>query len=254
MVRIFLVFLTSLIISACGFTFPNQEKLANTIPELNVTGDYHHPFFKKVIKELKIAGVNVNVESSSNTINDDDTIPTLIIPKPNVQDYVSAVDSRAQAIESNFIVNIAATLKIPSHRPILMKNSLTRSALNKTGQSLASTIEKETIIDETYDILARQLVFRIAYLGKLSDPNAHTPAPYELVLSDEEIAAYEKAHSSGNLTLLEALQQKDAEEYSNAKQITLDNLNNGTEILQEPKLPKVKPVLKGTTRISTDNE
>ena len=172
MVRIFLVFLTSLIISACGFTFPNQEKLANTIPELNVTGDYHHPFFKKVIKELKIAGVNVNVESSSNTINDDDTIPTLIIPKPNVQDYVSAVDSRAQAIESNFIVNIAATLKIPSHRPILMKNSLTRSALNKTGQSLASTIEKETIIDETYDILARQLVFRIAYLGKLSDPRS----------------------------------------------------------------------------------
>lgn len=230
---------SALLLCGCGFHLPNQAKLDETIPEINVIGDYNSNFYKMVVNRLKANGVKVYAQSSDYYPNDKQGITTLMIPEPQVTDNVVSVNSRAQSIESAIVVSVAATLSVPNHRPIVMRNSTTRSVLNKPGYSLASDVEKEFVIKETKGQLADALVLRLGYLGRSSDPDAVVPQPGELVLSDEENIELAK-HTAG-MTLLEALQAQDNYESTNSQSVTLDELNNGSQILdKEYQLPKVK--------------
>ena len=230
---------SALMLSSCGFHLPNQAKLDKTMPELNVIGDYHHPFYKMVVNRLKANGVTVYAQSSDFYPDQKNNISTLMIPEPQVSDNVVSVNSRAQSIESAIIVSVAATLSVPNHRPILMRNSTTRSILNKPGQSLASDNEKSVVVSETQEQLADALVLRLGYLGRSSDPDSAAPQPGELILSDEE--QINLPHGTAGMTLLEALQAQDHYESSASQSMTLEELNNGTQVLQKDyELPKVK--------------
>ena len=230
---------SAIILSACGFHLPNQAKLDKTIPEINVIGDYHSDFYKMVVTRLKANGVTVNAQSSDFYPKVNQEITTLMIPEPTITDNVVSVNSRAQSIESAIVVSVAATLSVPNHRPIVMRNSTTRSVLNKPGHSLASDVEKEFVVKETQGQLADALVLRLGYLGRSSDPDAVAPQPGELVLTDEE--NIQLTNQRAGMTLLEALQAQDSYESATAPSVTLDELNNGTQILdKEYQLPKVK--------------
>lgn len=228
----------ALLLSGCGFHLPNQAKLDETMPKINVSGDYHHQFYKMVVNRLRANGVEVYAQDSDFFPNLNENIPSLMLPAPQVQDEVVSVNSRAQSIESALLVSIAATLSIPNHRPILMRNSITRSALNKPGQSLASDTEKDMVIQETYAQLADELVMRLSYLGRLSDPDAYAPVPAELVsaIGEEEdpssSARVVQQHAAG-LTLMEALQLQAQYESANATSVTYEQLNNGQAILNQ---------------------
>ena len=211
----------ALLATGCGFHLPNQAKLDDTMPEVVVTGDYHDQFYKLVVRRLR----------------------------PNVLDEVVSVNSRAQSLEYALVVSVAPTLAIPNHRPIMMRNSVTRSVLNKPGQALASDTEKAIVIQETKEDLADQLVMRLSYLGRSSDPDASVPQPAELILAQGESSAQDTAAvtqattQTQGMTLLEALQQQDQYESAQGTQLTLDQLNNGQRILNNKsyELPKVKP-------------
>lgn len=244
--------LVATLATGCGFHLPNQAKLDETMPELVVSGDYHDSFYKMVVNRLRANGVTVYDQNSSYNPEDDahaQELPTLILPQPTVLDEVVSVNSRAQSIEYALVVAVAPTLAIPNHRPIMMRNSITRSVLNKPGQSLASDTEKGVVIQETKENLADQLVMRLAYLGRSSDPDSSSPQPAQLITaqgetSPEEAAAINQAleHRQG-MTLLEALQQQDHYESAQGTQVTLDQLNNGQQVLNNKsyELPKVKP-------------
>ncbi len=204
-----------------------------------------------VVNRLKANGVQVNAQYSGYDPQLSDSIPTLMLPAPKVIDEVISVNTRAQSIENALNVSVAAlnvsvaaTLSIPNHRPILMRNSITRSVINKPGQSLNSDVEKQTVIYETTEHLADQLVTRLGYLGRPSDPNAAIPQPYELISAEGEYVpeAVNNNTNSEGLTLLEALQMQDLNDQAHAKSVSLDELNNGNQILNRTyKLPKVKP-------------
>lgn len=225
----------ALILSGCGFHLPNQDKLNETMPELNVIGDYHHPFYKMVVNRLAANGVQVYAQDSSFEPDLKQPIPSLMLPAPQVRDEVVSVNSRAQSIESSILVSIAATLNIPNHRPILMRNSITRSALNKPGQSLASDTEKAMVITETYAQLADELVLRLSYLGRSSDPDAYVPQPSELTFipseDDPNNLKLMQQQTSG-LTLMEALQLQNQYESVQGQSVSYDQLNNGQSIMQ----------------------
>lgn len=228
---LFLIFLSgALFLSACGFHLPNQAKLDETLPAINIIGDYQHPFYKKVVNQLRTNGVQVNAQSSDYMPDLQQNIPSLMLPAPQVQDEVVSVNSHAQSIESSLLVSIAATLNIPNHSPILMRNSITRSTLNKSGQSLSSDTEKSMVLEETYTQLADELVLRLSYLGRSSDPDAYTPQPNELTYipseDDPQNLRLMKQQTSG-LTLMEALQVHNQYEHMQGQQITYDELNNG---------------------------
>ena len=242
----------SVVLTACGFHLPNQTKLNETMPELVVTGDYHHPFYKMVVNRLKANGVSVIAQSSDFNPDPKDysSIPTLLIPTPQWLDQVVSVNSRAQSIENALVVTVAATLMIPNHRPILMRNSITRSALNKPGQALASDTEKSMVQTETQMQLADELVLRLSYLGRSSDPDEQTPLPADLLYipSEQDSIASYSANAAANyysgLSLMEALQAEDLNDNSMGQQVSYDELNNGQAILNPHnsyKLPKVKP-------------
>ena len=147
--KLILVISFSCLLSACGFELPSQEDLSKAVPKLNVEGDYHSSFYKYVVQKLRMAGVEVNSQNSDYYQNDSE-VPTLMIPTSHVETKVVAVDSMAQSLEENMLISVAATLSIKGHKPILIKNSLTRSILNKSGFALASQTEKDTVIDETF--------------------------------------------------------------------------------------------------------
>lgn len=232
------------LLSACGFHQPHQIKMDEAMPELNVIGDYHHPYYKMVINRLRNNGVKVNAQYSGYHPDLKQPIPYLMLPQPNVENKTVSVDSRAQAIENSLLITTAATLYIPNHRPILMRNSITRSALNKTGQSLASDVEQSTLIDETYQVLADQLVQRLSYLGRYSDPDDQAPMPGELIQArgEESDITYDPKQFEG-MTLLEALQMQMQLDEAQSTAVDFDQLNNGNKVLDPDnyKLPPVKP-------------
>ena len=242
----------ALLATGCGFHLPNQAKLDDTMPEVVVTGDYHDPFYKLVVRRLRANGVTVYAQDSGYDPEKDERaqdLPTLILPRPNVLDEVVSVNSRAQSLEYALVVSVAPTLAIPNHRPIMMRNSVTRSVLNKPGQALASDTEKAIVIQETKEDLADQLVMRLSYLGRSSDPDAAVPQPAELILAQGEASAQDTAAvtqvttQTQGMTLLEALQLQDQYESTQGTQLTLDQLNNGQRVLNNKsyELPKVKP-------------
>ena len=242
----------ALLATGCGFHLPNQAKLDDTMPEVVVTGDYHDQFYKLVVRRLRANGVTVYAQYSGYSPTDDERaqdLPTLILPRPNILDEVVSVNSRAQSLEYALVVSVAPTLAIPNHRPIMMRNSVTRSVLNKPGQALASDTEKAIVIQETKEDLADQLVMRLSYLGRSSDPDASVPQPAELILAQGEASAQDTAAvtqattQTQGMTLLEALQQQDQYESAQGTQLTLDQLNNGQRVLNNKsyELPKVKP-------------
>ena len=225
----------SLMFTGCGFSLPNQANISESITDINLCGDYHDQFYKYVKRDLTTHGVIVH-----DSCDNDTTIPQLVLPNIQTNEYIASVDSKAQAIEYDIIVTSNATLYISNHRPIIIKNSLTRSVLNKTGHSLASENEKRILIDETSQELASQLVMRLNYLGRLSDPNAHIPMPQELVYSQEE--TNKNITAEKKLPLIEALRQADNNDQNQATVVNFDDLNNGHKILEQ-KLPKVEAEL-----------
>ncbi len=237
-----LLSLSLVVLSACGFHLPHQTKLNEALPEINIEGDYHHEFYKKVVQKLRVSGVQVNAQGDRN-FTPDDKVPTLLIPTPSVNNVVVAVDSRAQALERNLFVQVTMTLLIPNHRPLIMKNSLTRAMLNKTGHSLASDNEESIVTSETYDELASQMVLRLGYLGRESDPDARVPLPQDLVESaDDPSSKVETTNPYEGMTIIEALQAQDNAEGTQAQSTTLDDLNNGKQYTN-PQLPPVEPKL-----------
>ncbi len=228
--------LTASLITGCGFHLPNQTALDETMPQINVVGDYHSDFYKMVINRLRANGVEVYAQSSDFDPDLKQNIPSLMLPEPNVTNEVVSVNSLAQSIENSLLVSISATLTIPNHRPILMRNSITRSVLNKPGQSLTSNTEVNMVINETYEQLADELVLRLSYLGRSSDPDAAVPQPSELTYTpgedDPSTLEQLKPQTSG-MTLMEALQvQNQYEAQQQSTSVSYDELNNGQAILE----------------------
>lgn len=246
-------------LSGCGFHLPHEDKLGDTLPKLNVTGAYNSKFFRLVVQKLRASGVEVNAQTGSNVIDPKSAVPTLEIPGVGVSAPRITINSLADTLETAVIVSSACTLRIPNHRPILMRNSITRSKRNKSGYSLASDNEFDIIVDETVDELSSQLILRLSYLGRQSDPNEHVSTPGELVIAKDgsnEPEDLSLQSAPEGMTLIEALQYQNDIEAAKANTTTLDELNNGKQILDQRsyELPKVevKRVHQAPEELSTD--
>lgn len=252
--RIVAIFFATILLSSCGFHLPDEVSTASAVPELKVTGNWHHPFFRKTVDLLRVRGVKVYTEGyGTDGIDGDNTsLPTLSIPAPSVSVPLMSVNAYMSALEYSVIVRTADILTIPGHRPLLMRNSLTRTYLNKSGRALATSSEFKEILDETYQELASQLVTRISYLGRQSDPDAEQLTPAQLnEAKDDPSSKQDLTNIPAGMTLMDALRMQDNNDLTSGKSTSLDELNNGSKILNSTQdtqrsynLPKSKPVLK----------
>ena len=231
---------------SCGFHVPNQNRLGTNISEIAVSGDYHNKFYKLVVHKLEMRGVKVDYQGTSNRKPDErKDIPSLTITAPSVSMPLASINSRGSALEYNVIVRTQAKLTIPnSPKPIIMRNGLTRTTMNKADNTLASTNEQDLVTEECYEVLADQMIARINYLGKQTDPDEPFVAPAELLLAKDEDNNDIYIDNSRSMTLLEALSAKHDAEVSQGKSVSLSDLNNGLKVLNRNKdysLPKVEP-------------
>ena len=100
-------------LSACGFHFPNQNRLGNSLNAINVSGDYHDRFYKMVVNKLKVRGVKVNDQNHDNRIfTPIDGIPSLTITSPSISTPIVSVNSRGAVFEYNYIVKYLSLIHI----------------------------------------------------------------------------------------------------------------------------------------------
>ena len=127
-----------------------------------------------------------------------------------------------------------------------MRNTITRTTFNKSANTLASNNESDILVRECFDLLSSQLVDRINYLGKMSDPDEPMPNPAELILAKDEDGNEVLVDTGSDMTLLDALRLNKAVEESAGKNISLSELNNGSAVLNANhtyELPRVVPKL-----------
>ncbi len=237
--------LMALTLTSCGFHIPNQSRLGSSIAEINVLGSYHNDFYKLVVQRLQVRGVKVNYQGTDNRkIKLIDDVPTLQISAPSVSYPVASVDIYGSVKEYDVVISTSATLRIPNHkRPIVIRTGITRYTLNKSDNSLASANERSLIAQEGYEELADQLIRRINYLGKQSDPDFKSPSPAELTLAKDEDGNEYLIDNSPSMTLIDSLKAQDEKERVEASSVALSDLNNGLRVLNPNKtheLPKVK--------------
>lgn len=253
-----LLLASGLMLSGCGFHLQDEVSLSEAVPELRVSGDWHHPFFRKVVDRLRNSGVRVATSGYGDDGVDmgDSSIPELTVPNPSVSQPLVSVNAYMSALEYNLIVRTANILNIPGHRPLQMRNALTRSYTNKSGKALATSNEYQIVLDETYDELASQLVTRISYLGRQSDPDSKVMTPAELTESaDDPSTKVEEDVVPEGMTLMEALKAKHEQEVAAGKRTELSELNNGAAILEHSyELPRTRPVLKNEAPDSISEE
>lgn len=232
-------------LSACGFHIPNQNRLGSSLAEINVTGSYHDQFYKMVVQKLEVRGVKVNYQgTASRKIKARDDIPSLEIASPSISTPIVSVDVAGSAKEYNMMVTTSAVLKIPNHnRPIIIRNGISRLTINKGDNSLASENERRILIEESLDELSDQMIRRINYLGKQSDPNGSKATPAQLVLAKDEDNNEVYIDNSPSMTLIDALKAQQVQEKYDANSVALSELNNGIRVLNPEKkyeLPKTK--------------
>ncbi len=244
-VRVLIVTMLLLTLTACGFHLPNRGELGSTIKEIDVRGSYHTKFYKLIVQKLENRGIKVHTQSTSNRepeINKD--IPSLTITSPGVSLPIASVNAFGSAKEYNQIVTSSVKLTIPNRdKPILIRCGITRYTLDKGDNTLASTNERSIMYDEALEELSDQTIRRISYLGKQTDPNAPYTSPAHLLLAKDENNEDVLIDNSPSMSLIDALMVEDYKERGNAKSVNLSELNNGIEMLNSNKtyeLPKVK--------------
>ncbi len=246
-------------LTSCGFHFPNQNRLGASLTEINVSGSYHSKFYRLVVQKLQVRGVKVYYQNQDNrNFVAKDGIPSLVISSPSYSLPIASINSKESALEYNMVVKTTATLIIPNHnRPIVMRNGLTRTTLNKAENSLASENERQIMLNECYEELANQMVMRINNLGKQTDPDSPSVKPAELLLAKDEDNNDIYIDNTQSMTLIDALQAQDSAQKAAAKSVTLQELNNGNRILNNNRtynLPKVEPKLQHSAPDLVDEE
>lgn len=243
--KLFAVGVMLLGLSACGFHIPNQNRLGSTLAEIDVTGAYHDQFYKMVVQKLQVRGVKVNYQGTANRkFKSRKDVPSLEIAAPSVSTPIVSIDVFGSAKEYNMVVTTSAILKIPNHsKPIIIRNGISRLTINKGDNSLASANERQILLDESLDELSDQMIRRINYLGKQSDPDASKTTPAQLVLAKDEDNNEVYIDNSPSMTLIDALKAQQVQEKYEADSVALSELNNGIRVLNPEKkyeLPKTK--------------
>ncbi len=228
-------------LTACGFHLPHQNRLDTSLAEINVSGSYHDRFYKLVVQKLQIRGVKVNYQGTANReIKEDKNVLNLEISSPSISMPLASIDALGSAKEYNLIVTSSAKLKIPNYtRPIVMRNGITRTTLNKADNTLASTNEQQILIEECFEELSDQMIRRISYLGKQSDPSEPKSVPAQLLLAKGEDNSEIYIDNSPSMTLIDALQEQDAIDQTQSTSVRLSDLNNGMKVLNKNKTYKL---------------
>ena len=244
-VRVLLISLLLMTLTACGFHMPNRGELGSTIKEINVSGSYHTKFYKIIVHKLENRGIKVHAQSVTNRQPEfNKNLPSLTITSPGVVLPIVSVNAFGATKEYNEIITSSVKLTIPNRdKPILIRCGITRYTLDKGDNTLASTNERAIMYDEALEELSDQTIRRISYLGKQTDPNAPYTSPAHLLLAKDENNEDVLIDNSPTMSLIDALMSKDEKEKDQAKSVELSELNNGIDILNSHKtyqLPKVK--------------
>ncbi len=249
-------FAAALALQGCGFHLPSEATLSETMPVVNFEGNERGRMGRAVIQKLRVAGVDVRTrQSREHPWSKDPGVPQLQVSDPSVYAPLVSVNSYLGASEYNMILRSSGILRVQGHRPILMRASITRSYLNKSGAALATSNEFDNIYRESCDELAAQMVTRLGYLGRQSDPNDKAPSPAELTVSTDDPSTALKDEPPAGMTLMEALRYEGEKEKQSGSGTTLDSLNNGSAVLEGTHdLPKVKPELKNEAPASVSAE
>lgn len=148
-------------LSGCGFHLMNSTPLKETYPQLVFSGDDNNAFYKEVLKQLHLRGIDVIQIKPGKSLDAYKNTPQLSCGNINGGSSAMSIGSNAQVLEYTYKVTAGCVLRIPGKKAYTMSNSINRSYLNMAGSTIISDKETETLLIEGAKEMAKDIMFRI---------------------------------------------------------------------------------------------
>ncbi|MDA3977951.1 MULTISPECIES: LPS assembly lipoprotein LptE [Gallibacterium] len=150
--HIFTLSLT-LLLSACGFHFANDELSKNTFKEVQLeTGDKYSDIALAMKKELRSRGV---------TLVEKGNTPILHLNGVSTNDTVASVFKQGREAESLLTLSVNASLQMPDNKRYPINVQVSRTFFDNSRAALAKNAEQRTIWSDMYRQAAQQILVKM---------------------------------------------------------------------------------------------
>lgn len=153
---VFLLLLTSLLLSSCGFQLRGQLPLAK-YPAIYLKGDKHSQLLTELSLQLSRNNVKLATESA-------DDLPQITLEQDSLQRRTLSLFPNGQVAEYELIYRVTYQLQLPDQEPLPYQIELFRDYQDDPNRALAKARELDLLLAE----LRGQAVARIIrQLGRL---------------------------------------------------------------------------------------
>lgn len=146
-----------LLVSSCGFHFQQQGFTNGQLSSINLeSNDPYDNLSRAVRNQLKLNGIQISENESA--------VDTLRLQRvENKQDVVSVFKYGREA-EKILTLTVTANLNIVGKGNYPIKAQIARTFFDNPRAALAKNAEKEMILQQMYDQVARQILVKVAAL------------------------------------------------------------------------------------------
>jgi outer membrane lipopolysaccharide assembly protein LptE/RlpB len=183
----------------CGFHLQNSNKIAESYPQIILYGNDNDLLYKELLKELTLEDVEVIVTEAKISESLKGDIPILSCSRMAGASKDASVGSNSQVLEYLYQNTISCSFFVKGKKPYVIKASLNRVYLNKSGAKIATDAEKRTINEESAKTLTKNIIYRLrnSYLSFENEKKAKEKTKVEKIkividaLNKEESETYE---------------------------------------------------------------
>lgn len=146
-------------ISGCGFHFQNMMLIPEGLKNLSLqSNDPYDRFSLAMRRQLLFNDVNL-VEAQPN-------VPILRLGRVEMNDEVASVFKQGYEAEKVLSLEVEAKLILPNQQSYMLSAQVSRTFFDNPRVALAKSTEKNMILEEMREQVARQLIARMIVLYK----------------------------------------------------------------------------------------
>ncbi len=159
--HLLLLSLVAMSLNGCGFRLMDTKPLQERYQQIAFMGNDNDILYKELKRRLLLDGVNVIAVTGSPNDYLAQDIPVLSCGNLSSKEQVMSIGSNSQTLEYNNRMAASCSLLLKDHRPYILQNSMNRSYVSKSGSTLSSHSEKNLLKDESAEMLADEILFRL---------------------------------------------------------------------------------------------
>lgn len=155
--KLFAIF--TLFLTACSWQLQNSALFPEELRTLSYeSADQHHEMSRILRSQMLLSNINI-VPKNSQAAN-------LRLNSTQLGSRVASVFKQAREAEKIISLSVSATVTVPNKGDYPLEVTLHRTFFDDSRAALAKSEEQETITRQMYEQASRQLLIKVAALGK----------------------------------------------------------------------------------------